>query len=157
VRAGSAAELGRFVAVEVASSVREPLKGKVLVDCTNSLVWKEGPVWTPPPEGSVTAAIAAVVPDAQVVKGWNTFGAEFHRDPSFAGSPVQVFLASDSADAKKLASDVAAKAGFRPVDAGPLRNAAVLENLAILWIHLATVGGHGRGFAFAMQTKAGAT
>jgi predicted dinucleotide-binding enzyme len=48
-------------------------------------------------------------------------------------------------------SAIATKAGFAPVDAGPLRNAAVLENVAMLWIHLATVGGKGRDFAFAMQ------
>ena len=33
-------------------------------------------------------------------------------------------------------------------DVGPLRNAAVLENLAVLWIQLATAGGLGRQFAF---------
>jgi predicted dinucleotide-binding enzyme len=38
--------------------------------------------------------------------------------------------------------------GFDPVDVGPLRNAAHLESLAILWIHLATVGKRGRDFAF---------
>ena len=42
----------------------------------------------------------------------------------------------------------AAKAGFSPIDAGPLRNASVLENLAMLWIHLALVGGKGRDVAF---------
>jgi hypothetical protein len=29
----------------------------------------------------------------------------------------------------------------------------VLENLAMLWIHLATVGGHGRSFVFAMHAR----
>jgi hypothetical protein len=65
-----------------------------------------------------------------------------------------VFLAGDDAEAKKLVSDVASAAGFRPVDAGPLRNAPLLENLGILWIHLATVGGQGRTFTFAMQRHA---
>jgi predicted dinucleotide-binding enzyme len=43
--------------------------------------------------------------------------------------------------------------GFRAHDAGPLRNAATLENLAVLWIHLATVGGAGRKFAFRMEEQ----
>jgi hypothetical protein len=43
---------------------------------------------------------------------------------------------------------IARAAGFEPIDAGPLRNAAVLENLAMLWIHLAMVGGHGRQVGF---------
>jgi NADPH-dependent F420 reductase len=142
------------VALEVAQSLGDVLAGKVVVDCNNPLVWKDGPVWTPPAEGSLAAAIARAAPRAKVVKGFNTFGAEFHRDPGLAGAPAHVFLAGDDADAKKLVSDVATSAGFRPVDSGPLRNASVLENVAMLWIHLATVGGQGRDFAFAMQRRA---
>jgi hypothetical protein len=142
------------VAVDVAASLAGVLKGKVVIDCNNPLVWKEGPVWTPPAEGSLAAAIAKAAPGARVVKGFNTFGAEFHRDPGRAGVAAQVFLAADDAEAKKLVSDLATTAGFRPVDAGPLRNAAVLENVAMLWIHLATVGGQGRDFTFVMQSAA---
>jgi len=35
-----------------------------------------GPVWNPPPAGSVTAALAAALPGVAVVKGFNYFGAE---------------------------------------------------------------------------------
>ncbi len=138
------------VAVEVAKGLAKSLEGKIVVDCNNPLVWKEGPVWNPPPEGSLAAAIAKAAPGARVVKGFNQFGAEFHADPSLPGGGANVFLAADDADAKKMVSDVAAKSGFRPVDSGPLRNAAVLENVAMLWIHLAMVGGHGRNWAFTM-------
>jgi predicted dinucleotide-binding enzyme len=141
------------VALDVARSLAGSLAGKVVVDCNNPLVWKEGPVWSPPPEGSLAAAIAKAAPGARVLKGFNTFGAEFHRDPGLAGVPAMVPLAGDDADAKKLVMDVATRAGFAPVDAGPLRNAALLENLAILWIHLATVGGQGRAFTFVMQSR----
>lgn len=141
------------VAVEVAGSLAKSLEGKVVVDCNNPLVWKEGPVWNPPSEGSLAAAIAKAAPGARVVKAFNTFGAEFHADPKLGGEGVQVFIAADDADAKKLVSEVATQGGFSPVDAGPLRNAAVLENLAMLWIHLATVGGRGRNFAFAMRER----
>jgi len=144
------------VAVEVASSLAKSLASKVVVDCNNPLVWKEGPVWSPPPEGSMAAAVAKAAPGARVVKGSNTFGAEFHKDPGHAGGAAEVFLAADDADAKKLVMDIAKEGGFRPVDAGPLRNASVLENVAMLWIHLATVGGQGRDFTFVMQRKAGA-
>ena len=141
-------------AVEVARSLARELEGKILVDCNNPLVWKDGPVWAPPAEGSLAAAIAKVAPGARVVKGFNTCGAEHHADPRHAGEPAaQVFLASDDAGAKKTVTEVATKGGFRVVDAGPLRNATVLENVAMLWIHLATVGGHGRDFVLAMQAR----
>lgn len=142
------------VAVDVARSLADKLAGKVVVDCNNPLTWKEGPVWAPPAEGSLSAAIAHAAPGARVVKAFNTFGAEFHADPGLAGgAPAQVFIAGDDAEARKLVGQVAAQAGFRPVEAGPLRNAAVLENVAMLWIHLATVGGHGRAFSFVMQPR----
>jgi 8-hydroxy-5-deazaflavin:NADPH oxidoreductase len=133
------------VALDVARSLAKDLEGKIVVDCNNPLVWKEGPVWNPPAEGSLAAAIAKAAPGSRVIKGFNTFGAEFHDNPRNA----QVFFAGDDADAKKILTEIATRAGFRAVDAGPLRNAPVIENLAILWIHLATVGGHGRDFTFA--------
>ncbi len=140
-------------AVSVAASLAKDLEGKVLVDCNNPLRWEAGPVWAPPAEGSLAAAIAGAASGSRVVKAFNTFGAEFHADPSLPGGAAQVFYAGDDADAKKTVADVATKAGFRPVDAGPLRNAAVLENLAMLWIHLAMAAGHGRDFTFVMQRR----
>jgi NADPH-dependent F420 reductase len=135
--------------VDAARSLGD-VSGKVVVDCTNPLRWQDGPVWAPPAEGSAAQAVAAAVPAARVVKSFNGFGAEIHLDPKLGAARADVYLAGDDAAAKKLVSDIAASAGFEPVDAGPLRNAGVLENMAILWIHLAMVGGKGRQFAFKM-------
>jgi hypothetical protein len=142
------------VAVEVAKGLGD-LAGKIVVDCNNALVWDAGPVWSPPAEGSLTAAIAAAAPGAKVLKAFNVFGAEFHADPKVDGVSIDVFIAGDDADAKATLSELAQTAGFSPIDAGPLRNAAVLENVAILWIHLAMVGGQGRDFAFKMLRRGG--
>jgi predicted dinucleotide-binding enzyme len=60
------------VAVDVARSLAKEVEGKVVVDCNNPLGWKEGPVWTPPAEGSLAAAIAKAAPGARVVKAFNT-------------------------------------------------------------------------------------
>lgn len=139
------------VAVDVAQSLAKQLDGKIVVDCNNPLTWNEGPVWNPPPEGSLSAAIAKAAPGARVVKAFNTFGAEHHANPNLSGVPAQVFFAGDDADAKAKVADIASRAGFRPVDSGPLRNAAVLENLAMLWIHLALVSGHGRSIVFDLR------
>lgn len=141
------------VAVDVAKGLAKHLEGKVLVDCNNALAWKEGPVWNPPAEGSLAQAIAKAAPGARVIKGFNTFGAELHADPNHVGPPAQVMFAGDDAEAKKTFAEVATKGGWRPVDAGPLRNAGVLENLAVLWIHLAGPGGHGRDWTFIQQKK----
>jgi predicted dinucleotide-binding enzyme len=140
------------VAVDVASSLGDT-SGKVLVDCANALRWDNGPVWTPPTEGSLSQAIAARCPGLRVVKAFNTFGAEFHENPDLGGDKVEVPMAGDDKDAKERVAAIAERAGFAPVDAGPLRNAAVLENHAILWIHLALAAGHGRDFVFKMVRR----
>lgn len=127
--------------------------GKIIVDCNNPIRWDEGPVWNPPSEGSLAAAIQAALPSARVVKAFNQFGAEFHADPTLADTNADVFLAGDDAKAKAVVGALAEGAGFRPIDSGPLRNAAVLENLAVLWIHLALVGGHGRDVAFKLLSR----
>ena len=139
-------------ALEAARSMGD-LSGKVLVDCNNPLKWEDGPVHTPPPEGSITAALARAFPTARVVKGFNTFGAEFHLDPALGGASIDVQLAGDDAEAKALVSSIATRAGFTPVDMGPLRNAAHLESLAILWIHLAMRAGQGRQIGFKLLKR----
>jgi len=139
------------VALDVARSLADKLAGKIVVDCNNPLVWKEGPVWSPPAEGSLAAAIAQAAPNARVVKGFNTFGAEHHANPKLTGKSAEVYLAADDAEAKKTVSEVAKEAGFTPIDAGPMRNATVLENVAMMWIHLALVGGQGRNWILSMQ------
>ena len=146
-----------FLAVPASSAVEAlsdaVVSGKVIVDCNNPVAWDDGPVWSPPPEGSVAAQLAAHYPGARIVKGFSTFGSDFHRDPSLGGDGIDVHLAGDDAPAKEAVSEIARRAGFRPIDAGPLRNAALLENLAVLWIHLALEGGHGRQIAFRIERR----
>lgn len=134
-------------AVEAAKGLG-PLDRKIVVDATNPLRFDAGPVWAPPAEGSNAAAIAAACPGARVLKGFNTFGAELHADPATSAGPVDVQLAGDDTEAKAVVSKLCEAGGFSPIDAGPLRNAAVVETLAVLWIHVAMVGGHGRQVAF---------
>jgi predicted dinucleotide-binding enzyme len=140
------------VAVAAAREVSD-LTRKIIVDCTNPVSWQEGPVLSPPLEGSVAAALAEALPEARVVKGFNTFGAEIHRDPEVAGSPAEVYLAGDHGMALERVGDVAVRIGFAPITVGPLRNAALLESLAALWIYLATVGGQGREFIFRIARR----
>jgi hypothetical protein len=140
----------------VAVSVLEEaggLKGTIVVDCTNPVRWEAGPVHVPPEEGSVAAQLARRFPGARIVKAFNTFGAEFHADAKLGASAADLYLAGDDVDARRAISDLAKTLGFEPVDVGPLRNARHLESLAVLWIHLATVGGKGRQVAFKLLAR----
>jgi predicted dinucleotide-binding enzyme len=135
-------------ALDAVVEVLGPLDGVVVVDATNPLRWEGGPVHAPPPEGSNAARLQSLRPAARVVKAWNTFGAEFMARPSVAGAPLTLLFATDDALARQRVAELARSAGFSPVDSGPLRNAALLEQQAVLWIHLAMVGDQGRAFAF---------
>ena len=128
------------------------LTGKILVDCTNPLRW-DGPVWAPPPEGSVAQALAAAFPGVAVIKGFNHFGAEIQRNPALLTGPADAFFAGNDPDAKSAVMNLGTQMGFRTHDAGPLRNAGLLENLAVLWIQLATTGGVGRTFGFRIERQ----
>ena len=128
--------------------------GTIVVDCTNPLRWDNGPVHTPPPEGSMTAHLAKRFPRLRVIKAFNTFGAEFHDRPELGAASADLYLAGDDADAKQGLDELARTLGYTPVDTGPLRNAGHLESLAILWIHLATVGKRGREVAFKLLARA---
>lgn len=144
-----------LVAVPAAAAVAAlrgagSLSGRIVVDCTNPVRWDEGPVWAPPAEGSVAQAIAVAFPAAAVIKGFNHFGAEIQANPALEGGPADAFFAGDDARAKATIIDLAGRMGFHAHDAGPLRNAALLENLAVLWIHLAFAGA-GREFGFRME------
>jgi predicted dinucleotide-binding enzyme len=144
-----------FLCVPAAAAVEAtralgPLEGRILVDCTNPVSWNDGPVLAPPPEGSVAQALQKAFPATRVIKAFNHFGAEIHAEPGLPGHPSPALIAGDDPEAKKAVADLARRAGFDPVDAGPLRNAGLLEAMAVLWIHLATKGGRGRRWTFTL-------
>jgi len=70
-------------------------------------------------------------------------------DPVFHGVRSVMFVAGDDAAAKPKVIELVAALGFEVVDAGPLRNARLLEAHAMLWIELALKRGLGRDWAFA--------
>jgi NADPH-dependent F420 reductase len=127
------------------------LSGKVLIDCTNPIRWENGPVVAI--EGSGAQEIAKRAPGAKVVKAFNTLGAEHLQAPKFGAYKADVYIAADDQVARNVAASLARELGFDVVDVGPLRNARLLEHLAVLWVHLATQGGLGRSIAFKVIKK----
>ena len=96
---------------------------------------------------SAAEQIAKATPGAHVVKAFNTLFAQVLADgPAFAHEEIApVFYASDSERAKQTAKDLIESTGFKPVDAGGLRNARYLEPLAGLNMYF--------GYGAALGTK----
>jgi predicted dinucleotide-binding enzyme len=124
------------------------LTGKVVIDITNPLSADYMSLTL----GHVTSAgeeIAKAVPQAQVVKAFNTLFAQVLADgPTFANDQRgSVFVASDSERAKQTANTLAHSLGWNTVDAGALINARYLEPLAGLNIYLGYGAGLGTSIA----------
>lgn len=127
------------VVTDIAVRLQKSLADTPVVDTSN-----EYP--EPSPGPSVAERIAEVVPDAQVVKGFNTIGANRLATPTINGDAVTMLLASDHTGALESVGTLAGDLGFEPVVAGELDAAEHLEHLARLWIDLSQK--HGRDIGF---------
>lgn len=144
-----------FTAVgEVLPPLRGTLAGKVVVDATNPL----DPSWSPLDLGSGNSAgeeVARLLPDARVVKAFNTVFADVMTPERLdrAGRHVTAFIAGDDPEACAEVADVARSSGFAPAVTGPLRNARYLEAIAHLNIAIAVGQGGGTDAAFLFDQR----
>jgi hypothetical protein len=122
------------------------LSGKIIIDASNPL--DESLNVLVPPAGSAAAQIALWATGAKVVKAFNTVGAALYGDSTFDS-----FFCGDDPGAKETVRSLIADTSAKPVDVGGLGNARYLEQLAGLWIALATDGFAGGEFAFNIVRK----
>ncbi len=119
-----------------------PLEGKVVIDISNPVT----PDFMSLAIGHSTSAaeeIAKAIPEAEVVKAFNTLFAQVvSGGPLFAdGVIAPVFYAGDSGRAKATVKELIESMGFKPIDAGALKNARYLEPMGALNIYF----GYGAG------------
>lgn len=129
------------------------LSGRVLIDVVNPVL----PDLSGLALGTNTSAgeqVAQWAKGAKVVKAFNTVGFNIMADPNLNGKKALLFFCGDDAAAKNTVKGLATDIGFDAEDAGPLRQARLLEPLAMLWISLAFAPGHGREFAFQKIVRA---
>lgn len=122
-----------FEFTDVEREIGDRLDGKVVIDCINPL--KSSGSLALGHKWSAGEEIAKIWHRAKVVKGFNhvpyqVFG-EAHEPP------LTAFYCSNSDEAKQMFVRLAAELGLDPVDAGPIKNARLLEPLGALQIQLA--------------------
>jgi hypothetical protein len=121
---------------DVAGELADTLDGKVVVDVANRP--------TPNADGpstSIAEELQKTVPNAKVVKAFNTLFASRQANPTVNGIAADAFVAGDDDTAKQTVLQVVESAGFRPVDAGSLATARTLEGMAWLNIQRNMAGG----------------
>ena len=143
-----------FPAAKDALEALGDLGGAILIDCTNPLgMGPDGLQLTVGFETSGGEQIASWAKNAAVFKTLNQTGAEnMEVADSYRPKPV-MFVAGDSSAKKPTVLGLIAELGFEPVDAGPLKQARLLEPFGMLWIELALKLGQTRDFAFSMIRK----
>lgn len=116
---------------------------KVIIDAMNSVRVK------PDPFNNTTEALLQLTNCKDIVKCFNTTGAENMDRPIYYGKGIDMFYAGDSDKAKKVAEQLAKDIGFENVyNFGGSDKFNLLEHFALSWINLAIMQGYGRDIAF---------
>lgn len=124
------------------------LAGKVVVDSTNPVDFKTFQL-IPEPGQSGAQEVAKLLPEAKVVKAFNTVFASILAAGTVAGQTPDVFVAADDVSAKEAVTDLVNSSGLRAVDAGSLANARHLEGIQL--IHMSAQQTLGTNWQSALQ------
>ena len=129
-----AAKLGAVVVLALPASglaatlpdVSTACRDKVVISTVVALAFGGPRLYTPPPAGSSAEEAQALLPDAKVVAAFHHIAAHELADTD---RPIDCDLLLCGADqaAKDTVAELGRSMGLRPVDVGPLSNAALLE------------------------------
>jgi predicted dinucleotide-binding enzyme len=130
-------------------------KGKVVLDATNPLD-KSGGL---PPKlvGSLGNSGGELnqraLPDAFIVKAFNTVGAAHFYKPEFPGGPPDMFLCGDNEKAKEQVSRICSAFGWNPIDVGGIALSHYIEATSMLWTIPRSMAGTGTRRSSCCESK----
>jgi predicted dinucleotide-binding enzyme len=131
------AVLGRAAESALTLAKPENLAGKVIIDTTNPIDEKPPvngvlPYFTGANE-SLMERLQRLVPQAHLVKAFNSVGNPFMVNPNFPGGPPTMFICGNDAAAKQEVAKICAQFGWDAEDVGMVESARPLEALCQLW------------------------
>ncbi|BCF86386.1 dinucleotide-binding protein (plasmid) [Rhodococcus qingshengii] len=118
--------------------------GKIVVDISNPVDFETFQLAVPA-DSSAAAELAGKVPDATVLKAFNTNFAASLTIKSVGSNPTTVLVAGDDVEAKQALTSAITAAAVDVIDAGELTAARELEAIGFLQLQLAV--GQKIGFA----------
>lgn len=124
-----------FAALDEVLKATGELAGKLVVDCTNAV--ERGMQLKYGHTTSAAEELQKKLPRARVFKSFNAQGAENLANPVYGGVPATNFFCGDDAEGRKQMKQLVEDVGFEAMDAGPLKNARLLEPLMLLWVNAA--------------------
>ena len=116
---------------ETVASLRQPLAGKVVVDCVNPLGFDaKGPYALRVPEGSAAEQTESLLPESRVCAAFHHVSAVLLADPTVERIDLDVMVLGDDREATSTVIELAGRIdGMRGVYSGRLRNAGQVEAL----------------------------
>jgi 8-hydroxy-5-deazaflavin:NADPH oxidoreductase len=139
------AEFGELIALATLWSGTKPaldlagvqrFANKVVMDVTNPLVFVEDG----PPQlalghtDSGGEQVQRWLPDAKVVKAFNSVGNGLFVKPDLRSGPPTMFYCGNDESAKTAVKKIIEDFGWEPFDSGSIEGARLLEPLCILWV-----------------------
>lgn len=121
----------------IAEQYGEQLAGRTVVDITNPLNFETFDSLVVPVGSSAAAQLAALLPDAKVLKAFNTNFAATLASKQVGALTTTVLVAGDDAGAKAELIAAVKAGGVDAIDAGSLARAHELEALGFLQLTLA--------------------
>jgi NADPH-dependent F420 reductase len=114
---------------EAVAAVREPLVGKIVIDCVNPLGFDgEGPYAIRVPEGSAAEQAESLLPFSRVCAAFHHVSAVKLVDPNVDDLDLDVLVLGNDREAVTIVIALACRIeGMRGVYAGRLRNAGQIE------------------------------
>lgn len=128
---------------DIASALQDIAADTIVIDGMNSVAR------TPEGYPTTTHVLHDRLPQARVVKCFNSVGYEVMADPVFGDRKADMFMAGDDVGAKDITRALALDVGFGAcLDVGGRDRWVTLEHLAMVWISMAIFMGKGRNFAW---------
>ncbi|MEJ7624896.1 MAG: NAD(P)-binding domain-containing protein [Pyrinomonadaceae bacterium] len=117
----------------------ESLTGKTVIDLSNPMDFSQGvpPKFTATVGDSLGEKVQRLLPNANVVKAFNSIGVAVMTDPIFDGEAATHFIAGDNDAAKAEAAALIREFGWEVEDVGGIDQSFFLEALASLWVNYA--------------------
>ena len=133
------AVLGNAAEEAIADAGTENFSGKVVIDAMNPLDFSGGfpPKLSISGEDSLGEQVQRALPNAKVVKAFNTIGNPYFVDPRFSEGEPTMLIAGDDKAAKGTIGDVLADFGWSDVvDIGGIEGSRELEAICIAWVKI---------------------
>ena len=133
------AVLGNAAEEAIAEAGPDSFAGKVVIDAMNPLDFSAGfpPKLSICGEDSLGERVQRALPDAKVVKAFNTIGNPYFVDPSFSEGRPTMLIAGNDNDAKRAVGDIVVDFGWPDaIDIGGIEGSRELEAICILWVKI---------------------